>query len=377
MKSNLIRSALALLFIICVIFASSCGEPETDVSGVPGSSLNSSAEYQKKTSSEVTNKKELISAIESGVDVIVINGSVELDEPLLIKRNLTISGGEICRSGKYTGNLIVISGTKTEVVLLDITVDGKCYDSSTDKFTRNAQTMIVLSGTSMLTLDGASIVNNKSDNGAAIACGAGTSLYITGDTLISRNYATGSGGAIMMSTKSSMNMDGGTLSYNTADGYGGCIHAENSEINLMGGIAENNSTSHNGGFLVLRSASVCTFNGIAVRYTYGKDSGGTIRSYDSTLIFKDGDFSDNESRGTGGIVHATGSVVTISGGNFTGNKSTGHGGVIYAENSNITIESGTFDKNKADKGSVIYYNGNTGKISKEDFTEVITISSDQ
>ncbi|KAA8831215.1 SpaA isopeptide-forming pilin-related protein [Bifidobacterium tissieri] len=66
--------------------------------------------------------------------------------------------------------------------------------------------------------------------------------------------------------------------------------------------------------------------------------------------------------GASAVAESNGGTVTINGGSFTNNTTNGNGGLVHQTNGTIVISGGTFSTNTSERGSVVYNEGDGGRI---------------
>ena len=183
---------------------------------------------------------------------------------------------------------------------------------------------------------------------------------ISGNTGYANTNASFGGGRVLVydySGSASFVMNGGSISENTCDGYGGgvCIYGENVKFTMNGGTI-GGSSSDNGN-------SSTTYNG------YG---GGVYINRGATFEMTDGAISYNKSESTGygggGAVFISSGTFDMKGGSLTSNTATYRGGGVYIASAGIfNMTGGSISGNTAtNDGNGVYqynYNGSTGTFS--------------
>lgn len=139
------------------------------------------------------------------------------------------------------------------------------------------------------------------------------------------------GGAVILQSKTTFNMYGGTFRNNEAKGDGGAIYLNGGSVfNMYGGEMTGNKAANRGG-------AICYFAN-----TTGEITGGTI--------------TDNYAGGYGGNIAAHGidTKVTIKNMKFTGGESAGYGGAVsFTWNASLNMENCELYDNKALKGGAL------------------------
>ena len=225
-----------------------------------------------------------------------------------------------------------------------------------------------------------SFSGNLANYGGGVNAHYSSNVYISGNTTLSGNSASGGhGGGVMVQSSSNVNISGNTIfSGNSASGHGGGVSASHSSNVYISGNTtfSNNSASagHGGGVSAQVSSNVyisgnTTLSGNSARF------GGGVRAWASSNVYISGNttLSGNSARYEGGGVSAwQRSNVNISGNTtFSGNSaSAGHGGgVMVQSSSNVNISGNTIFSGNSASGhgggvsashsSNVYISGNT------------------
>ena len=275
-----------------------------------------------------------------------------------------------------------------------------------------------------MTIDGATIKNNKGGSGTAICTasttatidGKSTTLYPTVHLLsgtISGNQ--GTSGVILLQGKTVFNMKGGTISGNSTN-YGGGIYAStNSVFNMYGGAISGNTTKQSGGGIYAQRATLNVYGGTISENTAVKMGGGVFLSgsqmymsnaritgnktetgtggggigtgtstangvkYASTIKMVSGEISGNYGRHGGAVLlqGTSETVLTIEGGLIANNTSKVEGGAFYiSTHTTINVTGGTFTGNYTDgRGGVAYHNNSKGNYTGGEYYANKTKSS--
>ncbi|GHV80390.1 hypothetical protein AGMMS49944_21810 [Spirochaetia bacterium] len=180
-------------------------------------------------------------------------------------------------------------------------------------------------------------------------------------------------------------MNGGAITGNRRNGYGGGVHVASGAFTMNGGTISGNTSSDmpsGGGGVYVASGTFTMNGGIISGNSGGKDCGGGVRVNSGMFTMKDGVISGNTadlwgggvyvSSGTftmsggtinentanqkdGGGVCAMYGTFTMSGGTINGNSTAyGKGGGVYA--STFTMSGGTISGNTAGSGGGVYAN---------------------
>lgn len=213
---------------------------------------------------------------------------------------------------------------------------------------------ILIGNGSTFTMNGGEISGNSANGGGGVAI-IGASMVMNGG-IISNNstyrtsgqgsygagvyvadYANASGGdTLFKPTPASFEMNGGTISGNTALDYGGGVltfpqQGEKVTININGGTISGNQVT--------------------------KGSGGAIAAFfgDSEVNIKGGTLAENSAQNYGGgIFLYTVTNVTISDGVISENKAAAGGGVYLWEGSAVKQTGGSIENNVANAGGGVF-----------------------
>ena len=307
----------------------------------------------------VRSEEELIAALEGDKPIFVAE-SFGISKTINITKNTVISGNGavLSRADGFTGTMFNAnagatlkagrvtldggavwngraSGTNSGVVatgnLIATTGNGSIVLESgavlQNNDGANAISLAKLGGGS-LTVNGASIINNRSAAGAI--WGGGNITINSGK--INGNHATSIGGAIRMldgNNNVTFTMNGGEMNYNTSDGTGGAIWGGNrAKYYLNGGEMAYNSAASAGGAIW----------------------SGTYESYYISGNFK---LHDNTAGELGGAIrfsdHAS---LTMTGGQIYNNTINGESDAFFLYNNSATITGGTVSDNFSYSGGL-------------------------
>lgn len=140
------------------------------------------------------------------------------------------------------------------------------------------------------------------------------------------------GGAVILQSKTVMNVYGGTFRNNEAKGDGGAVYLNGGSVfNMYDGTMVNNKAANRGG-------AICYFAN-----TTGQITGGTIQ--------------DNHAGGYGGSIaaHGLNTKIAIKNMKFTGSESEGYGGAVSITwNAALDMDDCEIYENKALKGGAMY-----------------------
>lgn len=321
---------------------------------------------------------ELTAAISDCASHIVVGADIKIAEKVVINCDSRISSANnnsLIRADGYLGALIEISGDNTNVILENITIDGRNIVAR--------RSAVQVGASSNLELKGAVVQNNINnytfsasdrcdDSTVGYAqCSHGGGIFNSGvvkiydDTKITNNQAlSGMGGGIYNSEpeynwqspettpKVELYIYGGEISYNKATGddhtgAGGGVKMDGrrsawSTLYMYGGSIHHNSAegrygSHGGG-VALGCGDLEYEKGEIAFYFYG------------------GEITDNRATGDGGGVYLACSSMLMEGGLIARNTAGGRGGGIGAccgcEN-NLKMTGGTIMLNLAERGGGI------------------------
>lgn len=248
-------------------------------------------------------------------------------------------------------------------------------------------------------------LNEKSHNfvggGAGIYLNAGTTLNLSGGTISYNEAGSGGGGGVLVGQGATLNMTGGTIAGNKtnfASGGGIGVQQKYKKISISGGTLSNNyAEGHGGGFFARGDSD-------PVQITGGEIIGNKAGSYGGGVLFwtvgSSGaknqliiggsvKISNNEAMYGGGVSVgrevledvAYGSIcyLDIRGGTIENNTASASGGGIYLQSDNlpgsievntVTITGGTIKNNEAGSGGGgVYVPKGTVNISGGNFCE--------
>ena len=245
------------------------------------------------------------------------------------------SPNTVLRGTALTDNMITLSnGTLT---LNNITVDGNGSNVE-------ANSMINLTyGSSELTINSGTVLKNSFGDGAIrtesdVIMNGGT---ITNNSAMGdENTYTGYGGAIQIEIDGSFTLNDGSISNNAAR-VGGAIYASGT-VNINGGTISGNTASKNAG-------AVAIYDGT------GNMSGGTISGNRATGV---------EGYGNGGAIDVVGSqeytIFRMTGGTLSNNEAKNGGAITHS--GKIELTGGTITNNKASESTAAGGIANIGSV---------------
>ncbi len=317
----------------------------------------------------------------SGTSVIFKSGIIENNSATKLgggvyvgTGSFSMSGGEIknnssgCGGGIYAQSAVNIS-------------DGQIYNNKAQngsglglEYTNMGGGLFIKGAT--LTITGGTIGNANvtsaatestrsnwcSNAGGGIGCAGGATLNLNGGS-ISYNLAPGGGGIYSNDSTDKLNIKGVLIKYNaTTDWSGGGVYSYG-VINMTSGEISYNSSATVGGGLMIKTSGSNQISGGKINNNTGTSAGGGIRVDGTVTISGTTEIKNNRASEGAGISVATG--VTISGGTISGNIAT-RGGAIH-NTSSLTITGGTISGNNAETGGAIY-NAGTTRISGGNIT---------
>jgi hypothetical protein len=150
---------------------------------------------------------------------------------------------------------------------------------------------------------GSSISYNTADNGAAIYS-RGT-LDLWGGSIDHNNAINGS-----ITNEGVMNIYGGSINHNRADYEGGGIR-NLGELNLYGGNISNNIAGHIGGGIYSDSFSTVNMEGGSISYNQASSGGGIYNDYSGTVNLNRGSIDHNNATSpapSGGGIYSLGTI---------------------------------------------------------------------
>lgn len=219
------------------------------VNGASGKDINSGA-----------NADNAVKTLEQAARLVADDGVIYICGQVTVNDVLEIDGVTIERADGYNGSLIYVSGNDAELTFSNTTIDGK---NSEDTF--DSGYLISASNNAVLNIeDGTKLINNST-----------TAVSVLSSTL---------------------NMNGGEISGNTAAADGGAVYAYSAQVNLNGGEIKDNSTSMVGGGICFLGEGTLSLDGAKITGNSARSGGGIyIESMDgdAVLIMKSGEISEN------------------------------------------------------------------------------------
>ncbi len=245
-----------------------------------------------------------------GQTLVLTGGELAVTQDLTIDGDRNHDGILATIDGNANGRLLNITGSGTDVILVNIVL--RNGESVTDANGAIGNGGAILSMGASLLISGSAIDSSKGGIGGAIFAGSGNKVVVTGSS-IDNNYAGGR--------------------------YGGAIGTgENVDIRIESSKFRNNQA-----------------------LDYGK-GGAIFLDINSLISVKDSDFSDNDTGlfGDGGAISINGSVATISRSTASKNRAF-IGGAFYSSDSVTNIDECTIENNVGTEGTE--YGGYGGGIA--------------
>ncbi len=204
----------------------------------------------------------------------------------------------------------------------------------------------------------------------------------------------GKGGAIYVSRKTKLTVDGACFTGNLSGNQGGAIYnTGDSLLTLKNIIFTENRAGGNGGAIYATTDSRSVVSDVTFKQNTAKGGGGVFATSASRLTFANVRFEGNQATdGNGGAIYASGktdgSVGSIEGLMAT-NNSAAKGGFLYITTGGTTVElisKATFAGETAvingntatDGGNLIFSNSNSSviKINRTEFAEWLPVGGD-
>ena len=216
-----------------------------------------------------------------------------------------------------------------------------------------------------LTLDGVTIANGSSTDGAGMMLLGGT-VTVTNSTF-SGNTATGNGGAIYSSSNTDLTVSSSTFSNNTA-GSGGAIRITDTSTATVSSSTFSANSASNGGALYPNSSNPMMVINSTFTGNTAVNGGGAISNH-GTAIVSGSTFTNNTASGYGGgAIYVSGSKTTVSDTTISGNSAV-FGGGIGVTSGQLIVSGSTFSGNSTTT------NGNGGGIYTQSSTPATVINS--
>ena len=187
---------------------------------------------------------------------------------------------------------------------------------------------LVVSGAVLLDLNGCTITGNGDNEVVSIDDGGDLTLT---NSVPSSGAITGGDSGVIVYRGGAFTMNGGAVSGNTADDYGGGVSMAGGTFTMNGGTISGNTSYEYGGGVYVGSDGVFTMNGGEITVnTVDDEGGGVFVDYDGTFTMTGGAISGNTAGWYAGGVECYASF-TMTGGTITGNCSLYGGGAELCE----------------------------------------------
>ncbi len=239
---------------------------------------------------------------------------------------------------------------------------------------------IELKGNSTVNFYGGTVCGNRTDQ--LMGGGGGFELDNDGACLtmydgakIMYNYASNNDGGGVEVWNGSFIMNGGEISHNKANNYGGGVDTYEDDgiaFVMNGGVICNNTAQYGGGVFIDSSVRI---NGGTICNNYAtKDGGGIYFNDDDSPIVDQACIDGNEAVGNGGGIYINTDDVQIKRSEIKNNTAIGgadpgKGGGIYVDNDDIIVTECSFSGNSAAFGGGIYIYGDGMTVDSSDFAQ--------
>lgn len=267
---------------------------EVWLNGTSGDDTNTGADQDKA-----------VKTLEHALNLVADDGVIYICGQVTVDSALTVEGATIERANGFTGTLIRVTGTGTELTLVNATIDGKKTGS------RTGELVDVTAGATLSVEEGTKLIDNNET-------------------------------AIQVEANSTLDMNGGEISGNAASTWGGGIVNDGGIVNLNGGFITRNTSGGVGGGVVTVNGGTTTLNGATISDNTAAHNGGGVyvqgsnAGKETVFEMKDGAITANAATGGfGGGIYAlyhTGKItVRISGGSITDNVMRRSGAAVGLE----------------------------------------------
>ena len=253
----------------------------------------------------------------------------------------------------YMDSVYTVSSTETWAPTTQVTL---VHNSTTER------ALEVQSGGN-LTLEGKLVIDGSgapSTTHTAISIDGGT-LTIKDDVKVQNCTATGDAGAIFVTGGGKFNMDGGTLSNNSASlntygqaSRGGCVLVSSGTFTMTDGTISNNSANYGGGVYVDADGTF-TMSGGTISNNTSTGIGGGIYNLGKVVLYN-GEIVQNTADSAGAGVAMRGDTFEMYGGQISKNKIetktstdssfTGGGGGVLMEAGVFSFYAGDISENE-------------------------------
>ena len=230
----------------------------------------------------------------------------------------------------------------------------------------NGGALYISAGTANLT--GGEITGNTADvNGGGVYVNRAKAIF--NGTAVKNNTAKNNGGAVYGAGAELIQLDKSTISDNTAKNAGGIYATQNvisSETTLYstvvvneGAVISGNKGEVNcGGLMLVGKESVLNLNGGTITGNSAKNGGGVLAQTSSTVNFSGGKITGNKaSVGGGGMYISVDTKLNMTGGIIEKNDATNNGGGMLVQRGIATIKGGSISGNTATTAAGVYFAG--------------------
>lgn len=299
------------------------------------------------------------------------------------KGNFTMNGGEIkenATSGNNGGGVYINGGNFT---LNSGSITGNSAEEGGGVYLNNGNFSLVTGEISGNTASGngggvylvgedceyrlknGTITGNQGKNGGGVYLANGS--FILADNTsdigsISGNTASGYGGGVYIAGDGDFTMNGGMVKENKTTGnHGGGIFLNGGNFSLRNGDILDNLSNSMGGGVYLYGGTFIMEDGNIAGNSSTSEGGGACIVNNGNFTMNDGNIVRNHSNLNGGGVYLDGGTLTVSAGTISNNASTANGGGLYIMNGTVTMGSGMIQENECGQygGGVYVYNSSS------------------
>ena len=290
---------------------------------------------------------------------IHVEGKLTINDGIIERNSAVVRGGAVCCSGtmEMLGGKI-LNNEVTDVKALG---GGVCV-TATGTFTMSGDSVIsgnVSSATGggvfnsgLFTMTGGAISGNHSvaeGGGVFVASQTNAGKMTMSGGLISDNYAESNGGGIFVAGELEIS---GTaqISANLTEYNGGAVFAETtSKFTMKGGVIggetkeEGNRAANQGGGVIFKNSFTMENGKILNNYAV---SGGGVFAFGNKFSFVNGEISGNTSENNGGgVLVRDGATFEMTSGIISGNTAVNGGGVFVSTSGAFTMSGGEISGN--------------------------------
>lgn len=230
----------------------------------------------------------------------------------------------------------------------------------------NGGALYISAGTANLT--GGEISGNTAGvNGGGVYVNRAKAIFA--GTAVKGNTAKNNGGAVYGAGAELIRIDKSTISGNTAKNAGGIYATQNVisdettlystvVINEGAVISGNKGEVNCGGIMLVGKESVLDLNGGTITGNSAKNGGGVLAQTSSTVNFTSGKITGNKaSVGGGGMYISVDTKLNMTGGTIDRNDAEGNGGGMLVQRGIAKIKGGTISGNTATTAAGVYFAG--------------------